>query len=77
MAFSQCGSPETGDPGLDHFLFSRGNATSSRRRWIVAATGMAIRAPMRPSSVPPIKVAIMVSPGEIFTVCFITRGLRR
>jgi len=69
--------PPTIREAQDHFLFSRGNATSSRRRWIVAATGMAIRAPMRPSSVPPIKVAMMVSPGEILTVCFITRGLSR
>ncbi len=45
--------------------------------WIVAATGMATNAPIRPRSVPPINVAIMVNPGLTLTVCFITRGFTR
>ncbi len=57
--------------------FCRGTATSSRRRWIVAATGIAISAPMRPRSVPPISVAMMVRPGVTLTVCFITLGFNR
>ena len=43
----------------------------------IAATGIATRAPTSPSRVPPIRVAMMVSPGVTLTVCFMTRGLTR
>jgi hypothetical protein len=60
-----------------YLVLCRGTTTSSSRRWMVAATGMATKAPINPSSVPPIRVAMMVSPGVTFTVCFITRGLTK
>ena len=43
----------------------------------MAAIGTAISAPMMPRSEPPINVAMMVSPGVTFTVCFMTRGFKR
>jgi hypothetical protein len=65
------------DSLLRHLWLWRGNTTSWRSSWIVAAIGTAINAPTMPKSEPPISVAMMVSPGVTFTVCFMTRGFTR
>lgn len=56
---------------------SRGNVTSSSTSLIAAAIGIAIRAPMMPSSAPPITTAITVTSPETLTVRFITFGVIR